>query len=379
MTTGSSARGPAAAAALGLSLLLASCAHARPAVPAARAAARVPITSEGPLLLQGDEVLAIVDSHFVQHGGIVLRDRARLVIRGSVFEHRHQYSFQHTLEAYDDARVEIVDSRLVSSPWLNWNFHGRSSLLERDVDATDSQIWHYFPEASRADFVRAAFRGTLDGSARARIAHVPGAQIELVLPEGLTLDTSFPAHAARYVFPPESHLSIPLRLEIEESPIEFWGVTVQPRSNVTIRDTHGVVVTVSATPAWDHETVELQGLAREHYADRVWELPQGARLRLVNTWAAGWSPVAFADNTLIVRDSVLNDQAFSGGRATILFERVSTSFVRAREDVRIVLRDSVVEGDVVAQDNGRIELVRTRVGGRRVTEGQGQIVDDPRP
>jgi hypothetical protein len=362
-----------------LAVFVASCAHVPPAASGPQSASRPRLVeSRDAILLKGDDVLVIENTRFIHHAAIELRDRSRLVIRNAVFEHRNEYSFQHTLEATDDAQVEILDSEIVSSPWLNWNFRGRARLTQRDVQGRESRIWHYFPDDSRADFTRARFAGTVDGRAQVRIASAPATQIEVVLPEHSKLETSFPRHMAQYVFP-GSGSPAGFRLEVTDSQAEFWGVTLQPASDLTIRDTDGIVITVSATPSWDHETVELGGLARELYADRTWDLPRGARLRLVNTRVAGWSPIAFADNTLIVRDSVLNDQAFSGGRALVVFERVSTSFVRAREDVRIVLRNSVVEGDVVAQDNGRIELIGTRVGGRLVREGNGVIVQDPEP
>jgi hypothetical protein len=330
-----------------------------------------------PITLDGDQVFEITGVHFVHRGDIVLRGRSRLVIRDSYFEHLHDYSFQFWLNAYDDASVEVVNSQLKSSPWLNWNFRGRSSLTQRNVDGKDSLIWHWFPEQSRGDFEDARFRGTVDGQSQVTVRHSPDLFVELVFPDHVKLDTTLPKKISRYEFPGPSDTGVPFRLVIEDSEAREWGITTQPFSDITVRDTDGVVVTISASYLWDRETVLLEGLRRERYADRTWELPKGARLRLVNTRVSGWSPIAFEKNTLVIRDSVLNDQAFSGGNATVIFERVTTQFVRAQENVRITLRDSFVEGDVLAIGTGRIELVRTKVGGKIVTEDDGVITQTP--
>lgn len=42
----------------------------------------------------------------------------------------------------------------------------------------------------------------------------------------------------------------------------------------------------------------------------------------------------------------------------------------------MTIKDSTVEGDVVAENNGRITLINTKVGGKKVTKDNGKIIEN---
>lgn len=229
------------------------------------------------------------------------------------------------------------------------------------------------------DRAQLVIRGaTLDHESSADIDGSPDLFIELVWSDGVTVDEALPSKIGDevYAFPNEGEFGITLRLTARRAHASNWGITMRAANDVTLRDTDHVTVTIAVGEPWVDETVELEGLREQRYADQTWQVVDST-LRLVNTGANKWSPIVGTSNTLIMRDSDLADQAFSWGDGRVVIEHSSLSTVRARDQVQITVRDSSVDGDVVAQDDGRIVLERTRVGGAVVEQDRGtvQVID----
>ncbi len=318
--------------------------------------------------------MEIKDVHYIQHGSIELRDDAHLIIRNAVFEHTNDYSFQFVLEASDRAKVTVENSTIKSSPWINWNFRKQSQLRLENIENKNSQIWHYFPDDSQVYVRKAKFWGTLDHRAQGNIEDSPELFIELVFAPGTTLDTELPQKIGVLDFKNTGEETKGIYLHVANSVAKNWGITVTPRSDVTIRNTDHLTVTFSIGYGVDNSTIELEGLRAKHYDDAKWQFA-GSTFRLVNTTTNPWSPIIGGQgNTLILRDCELADNAFSGGDAKVIIEKSTAQFLRANDQMQMTVRDSRVLGDVLARHNSKITLINTRVGGKVIEEDEGKVI-----
>jgi hypothetical protein len=332
------------------------------------------VVNKEALVLSGHESLEMTNSHYTQNNNIILKDTATLIIRDSFFDHRHDYSFQYRLRAYDNASVVIENSTLRSSDWLNWFFDGHSSLVLRNVTNGQSTIWHVFQGYARATVDRTAkFGATMSDQVEFDIADTATTFIEFVFPPGSSVDEAFPAAMSDYSFPNDGERGIRTKLRIKNSRAWSWGITVNAGTSATIRDTHSLVVTFHLGKPYNNVTAEFSGLLPEHHEDQTWQI-RDTRLRLINTKTERWSPIVSGHNTLIVRDSAIADNAFSFDNANVVYDRCVISFLHGNDQVHMRIKDSVVEGDVVATGNSVIELINTRVEGKIVEKNNGRII-----
>lgn len=334
------------------------------------------IISDKPITLTGNQVLEINDTHYIQKNDITLKDNAKIIIRNSFFEHLGDSSFKYWLNAYDNAQVIVEDSKIKSTPWLNWNFYNSSSLNLLNVDQSQSGIWHYFPDTSKVSTKNSNFKGTLANDTQADIDNSKDTFIELVFLPGSVIDEHLPkTTTGTFTFPNQNDkLSGKMKLTLKNSTASNWGITVTEEDKVTIRDTENLTVTFSFGYKFIDETIELSDLKVKKYADQTWNF-KDTYLRLINTKTNKWSPIVGVDNTLIIKNSELADNAFSNTRAKIIIEDSTAQFLRAKDSVQMTVKNSTVEGDVVAEDNGRITLVNTKIGGQQVQKGNGQVIN----
>lgn len=324
--------------------------------------------------LTGTDIFLIKDSHYVHHNKIFLHDDSVLIIEDSVFEHRHDYSFEHILEARGNSKVIVTNSEIQSSDWLNWNFFDNSSLVLDNVKQDRSNIWHWFPDNSKLSAQNSRVRATLDGNASFYIENGTETFVEIVWKTpGIVVDEYLPKKTGYYKFPNENDFGVDSNLTMKNTETSGWGITAAPRGDITVRDVDGAVVTWSFAYPWEMRTIVLEDLKSGYYADKTWDLGDNTKLRLVNTTVMWWSPIVGGDNTMIIRRSDLADNAFNSGDGKVVIEDSTLQFARAKNNVQITLRNSKVSGDVVAQDNGKIILVNTEVGGKIVEEGNGKI------
>jgi hypothetical protein len=359
------------------------------------------VESADPIALEGDEVLEIVDTYFVHENDIVLRDNARLVIRGSLIEHRHQYTNQYGLAGYGHSQVVFEDSELQTSCTgsLNWDFFEDSSLTARGVHMPGCNTWSLFTERARATIEDwDGFGGTVCGQADVAIHDSQDMEVELCYPEGSTVDEELPLEVEEFTFPNENDSGVMSKLRITDSSLHGWGIGINPGTQATFRNSPAATVSVVIGYPWVGETVTLDGLDKTLYADKTWEIAD-ATLRLVNSRTYGWEANVWGGNTLIVRNSNFTGATINGGRSFETIENSTLALVRGQEQVEITVRDSTVRGDVIATDdarvtlidcvvenvgdqtgdviasgNGVVTLVRTTVQGETRTEGNGRVV-----
>jgi hypothetical protein len=85
------------------------------------------------IVLSGDQELVIENQHFVLNNDITLNDQSRLIVRSAIFEHRHSYSFQYRLQAFQGAKVVIENAEVRSSEFMHWVFSDTSQLKMNQV------------------------------------------------------------------------------------------------------------------------------------------------------------------------------------------------------------------------------------------------------
>lgn len=334
------------------------------------------ITNDKPITLTGNQVLEIANIHYIQKNDIILKDNAKLIIKDSFFEHLGDSSFKYWLNASEKSQVIVQNSKIKSTPWLNWNFYNSSSLTLNNVDQSESGIWHYFPDDSKVNAKNSNFKGTLANNAQADIDGSNDTFIELVFLPGSKVDEKLPKTiTGQYVFPNNNDkIEGKMKLSLKNSKASNWGITVTEDDKITIRDTENLTVTFSFGYKFINEVIDLSDLKVKRYADSSWNF-KNTTLRLVNVKTNKWSPIVGEENTLIIKNSELADNAFSNNKAKIIIENSTAQFLRAKDYVQMTVRDSEIEGDVVAEDNGKINLINTKVGGKKVEKGQGKITE----
>lgn len=334
------------------------------------------IINDQPIILTGNQILEISDIHYIQKNDITLKDNAKLIIKNSFFEHLGNSSFKYWLNAQDKSQVAVQNSKIKSTPWLNWNFHDSSSLALNNVDQSESGIWHYFPDDSRVNAKNSNFKGTLANNAQADIDGSKDTFIELVFLPGSKVDEKLPKTIKnQYVFPNNNdEITGKMKLSLRNSKAPNWGITVTEDDKIVIRDTENLTVTFSFGYKFINEVIELSDLKVKRYADSSWNF-KNTSLRLINVKTNKWSPIVGEENTLIIKNSELADNAFSNNKAKIIIENSTAQFLRAKDYVQMTVRDSEIEGDVVAENNGKINLINTKVGGKKVEKGLGKIIE----
>jgi hypothetical protein len=337
------------------------------------------VTDNNPILLTGTDVLVINNMDYTIKNDIILRGDSQLIITNSKFTHLNDYSFQYWLKAYDNAKVIVRDSTIVSSPWLNWQFFNFSSLELTNVINDQSNVWLGLQNNASAIVKGASrFHGTIGGAASLYVENVPKTFIETVFPANAVVDEQFPSVVSGkkvYSFPNINDIGLQIRLTVKNSGSTYsnWAITYVPTDNVTIRNTTGLTVTFSIPSTYSGMTVQFSSLRSGYYPNQSWSTGN-ATLKLMKTTVSKWSPIVGGNNTLILHDCDLADNSFSSGNAQVYVYNSTMSFIRGKDDVHMYLYDSSVSGDVVATMNSILELHSTTAAGQMIEQDYGQIL-----
>ncbi len=365
------------------------------------------IDLDEPITLAGDDVLTFEDAYVVHRGDIRLRDNAQLVLRDSMLLHDKDHAFQYELVAEGNARVVVERSGIgsVCNGAFNWAFFDQSSLHAEGMDPTFAQCntWNFLSGSSQVQVTGwDTFSATICDGSTVAVHRSNTLELEFCLSQYVTIDTTLPATIeGEWVFDAEDDPGARYSLTVTDSEVDGWGINVVPGTDLTIRDGGAVTIGIIVGLPWDNLTVEVEGLRIGHYDDHTWQIGD-SRLRLVNTEVYGWEPNVFHNNTLVIRDSDYTQSVINSGTAhyeiegsrlqhLAAIERVTmtvrnstiTGDVVANEDSHIVLIDSQVKadaqgnlGNIYAKDNARITLRNTTVEGQRLTEANGQIIEE---
>ncbi len=361
-----------------------------PAEPPVRSVVNKPLPSRytdtvivtKPIVLGADEVMEIKDTHYILYADIILKENSRLVISNSLFEQRKASGATSIpgLRAEKYAEVAVIGSELNFDKGVTWNFKGYSNLKLSDVqipvnDTTNFMVWFAIGENTKVTSKNTKFFGSLADQAHVDIAEASEMMLDLKLSGGAIVDEAFPTEIKDYSFPGSNDRNLYMKLHISNSKAIKWAVTAYPTSNLTIRDTNPINVSfIIGWPA-ENSVASFDNLRPGHYDNRLINF-RTTNIRLINTTVGSWYPLAGEGNTLMIKGSDLSEVAWSWGGAKIMLENCTAISLEATHDVEITAKNCVISGDVLAADHGKINLINSSVGGKRIVHDQGVINDN---
>ena len=362
--------------------------------------------SSAPIVLSGDDVLEITDTDFLHRGDITLSGNAKLIITDSIFEHVKDFAFEHELKATENSEVIVNNSGIKSSCTgsFNWAFFDNAKLTASGMDPTLSQCntWNFMSGSSVIDVTNwESFSGTVCDQATVEIHDSDRMEIELCMPWPTVMDTELPLEFDEYIFDPGANSTMEFTLSMFNSTVDGWGINVGSGSDITIRNTPSITVGVGIGFPAQNETMTAVGIRPGLWENQSWDFGADAKLRLVNTYTYGWELNAWGGNTMVTRDSDYSGSSVNGSDSHYLIENTTAELLVAFEQVEMTVINSVITGDVVANDdtvitlidnvvgdesgetsstdvyaygNGKVILRNTTVLGEQITEGNGVIV-----
>ena len=122
-----------------------------------------------------------------------------------------------------------------------------------------------------------------------------------------------------------------------------------------------------------NETMTAVGVRPGLWEGQNWDFGVGAKLRLVNTFTYGWELNAWGGNTMVISDSDYSGSAVNGGDSHYVIDNTTTGQLIAFESVDMVVTNSIITGDVVANDNTVITLIDSTVGDETGEHGGGNV------
>jgi hypothetical protein len=364
------------------------------------------VENSSDIVLSGEDVLEIVDTHYIHRGNITLTGNAQIIVRNAAIVHAKEFAFENSLTASENSQVIVENSAIGTecNGSFNWNFGGSATFT---VDGADSSTagcntWNTFSGSPVAVVENwNGFGGTICDGSDVTISNSTRMEVELCFPGEAILDMELPTQVSNFSLTSDDDPTITSTLLITDSTVDGWGINILPGADITIRNTPAITVSVIVGRPWVEQAIELDGIAAQHYDDQVWNISD-ARFRMVNSTTYGWELNVFADNTLIIRNSDYSGSAVNGGAGAYIIEDTMAGQLRAHESVTMTVRNSIIKGDVIAVDNavitlidspivgngeeigiagseiatgnGRIVLINTTVNGEIVTEDQGAVI-----
>jgi hypothetical protein len=323
--------------------------------------------SSTPIVLSGDDVLEITDTHFLNRGDITLSGNAKLIVTDSIVEHVKDFAFEHQLNATENSEVIVNNSGIGSSCTgsFNWAFFDNAKLTVNGMDPTHSQCntWNFMSGSTVIDVTDwRTFSGTVCDQTSVEIRDSHQMEIELCMPWLTVMDTELPLQFDEYIFDPGENSTMEFALSMFDSSVDGWGINVGPGSDVTIRNTPSITVGVGIGFPAQNATMTAEGIHAGQWEDQSWDFGEGAKLRLVNTYTYGWELNAWGGNTMVIKDSHYSGSSVNGGDSHYLIEDTTSELLVAFDRVEMTVINSIITGDVVANDNTVITLINSTVG-----------------
>jgi len=343
--------------------------------------------SSGPIVLSGDDVLEITDTHFLHRGSITLSGNAKLIITDSVVEHVKDFAFEYEVKATENSEITVNNSGIgtTCTGSFNWAFFDNSRLTVDGMDPTLAQCntWNFMSGSSVIDVRNwRTFSGTVCDQTSVEVRDSRDMEIELCMPWPTVMDVELPTEIDAYVFDPGPDSTMEFQLSMFSSTIDGWGINVGPGSDITIRNTPAVTVGVGIGFPSQNETMTAVGIRPGQWEDQSWDFGAGAKLRLVNTFTYGWELNAWGGNTMVIRDSDYSGSAVNGSDSHYIIDNTTAGQLVAFDSVDMIVTNSIITGDVVANDNRVITLIDSTVGdetgkhsgGNVYARGNGRVI-----
>lgn len=177
-----------------------------------------------PIVLDGDDVMEITGTHYIQQNRITLKGNAMLVIRDSWLELRHGHAFEHGLEARDNSSVVFENSVINTSctGGMNWGFYNEASFFAENITQPGCNTWNYFTDKATAKIVRwDKFGATFCENSEGNISGSSSMELELCYPIGARVDNELPTNITELDLPGSIDRNVRFRLHIRNSSVKL--------------------------------------------------------------------------------------------------------------------------------------------------------------
>lgn len=318
------------------------------------------------------------DAHLIFKGNVIVSGTGKLVISNARMDFRQGHNFHYYLYGKDNARIEF-DNVYASTngKWMLFDYRGDSSVKINNFSSKDSNVpWHGTGENAVLDVTNSKVGVTTWSNVTLRASD-----------SDLFLELGFVSAKGTFKLPlghvDEFKIEVPndegdtLTVDVKNSTFRAWGTTLFRKSDITFVDTK-ITIGIDAGADWSiwpgplDPYVKVADLKAKKYDD--FELKYDTNmLRLINTEVTSWYPQAFRDATVEISNSDLADVSSNGQNARLIIRNSTAQIAVARESVTYEFYDSTIDGDVVAQDNGKIYLYNTKVGGVITQKDNGKV------
>lgn len=321
-------------------------------------------TLEEPLILKGDEQLVIENTQYLAEDIITLRDNATLIIRDSFFEHNGKSGKNVSLTAMDNSRV-IIENSIVNVPCggtVSWTFTDKAALETSKVSSAGHDCFpvQRFGEMAGGEIV--SWNGVhviICDESTVDLKNSQNTVIDLCFSPGAVVHESFPKKPNYvYTFPNKQDSGIDFDLTLDGSSVQYWNIYTAPKADMTIKDTHNLMIYVMASRPWDRKSIILNGLHTGVHVDETLTMAD-SKLHLYNATVGAWDLVAAHNNRIIVRDSaVRNIRAEEDG--VVIIENTSTANnIETEDNAEITVRNSTISNTISSSDLSKITLVNS--------------------
>jgi hypothetical protein len=221
--------------------------------------------SSEPIVLSGDDVLEITDTHFLHRGPITLSGNAKLILTDSIIEHVKDFAFEYEVKATENSEIIVNNSAIGTSCTgsFNWAFFDNSRVTVNGMDPTlaGCNTWNFMSGSSTIDVTDwRTFGGTVCDQTSVEIHDSADMEIELCMPWPTVMDVELPLEFDEYVFDPGPNSTMEFQLSMFNSTIDGWGINVGPGSDITIRNTPSITVGVGIGYPSQNETMTAVGI-----------------------------------------------------------------------------------------------------------------------
>ena len=334
------------------------------------------VLNKEPLILSGEQKLEIIKTKYIQKNDIVLSGNAQLIIRDSYFSHEGDGAQAFGLTAYDNSSIIIENSKLKTSDWIDWFFYDNSKLVYNKSKIKVGNPWGSFWGNSSLLVLGSSFGGTIYDNTKFHIKDSPNVFIEIYVFKDQVIDESNlkPGKIDKFVFPNKGEVNINYSIIVENSNIDYWGVGLGPGGTMTLRDSRKINICMPLGNHYLNETIYFDNLRKDViYEDRIIEYID-SRLTLKDVSTKGWCTSAHNNNTLYVSNSDIDDINHNSGNGRMYYEKVISDIAITTDNNYLEIKNSVINGDVIAKGNSTIILINTKVKGNILKKDNGRIL-----
>jgi len=292
-------------------------------------------------------VYIAVDKKIMVNGNTRFNGNDKIFIIDSFINSKSKYRNQFEVKFGGRSFLNIINSISDSAKNMEaflFNYSGNATAMHLNFKHGLSSPWQVAKShKGQFNFIDSTCNMTLFENSKSDIncTRADRVMIEPLLPKG-RFEVSLPSNEIFKEW--TSHNSLPWSINIKDSYIKNIDFGISPGVNLTVVDTDdfrgGIAMCCSGSG-------KINGLrADKLYENQTWSVSsdQGrAKLTLKNSSTGGVWPTAWGNYRFQINDSDLVDPAV-GSNASMTIENSSLNMIRAQEQARVVIKNSVLNG-----------------------------------